>query len=314
MYCSLQHAFPEKDITATSQTVATTAPILAQRFEWQTWILIVTIYGGWLATVLTWHQLGPYLGTPLLIVFTCWYMSLQHELIHGHPTRHARINAALGTAPLAIWYPYPVYRDSHLAHHHDEQLTLPGVDPESYYLPPSSQTGWRFSLARWCNTTPGRLLLGPLLGWMATLRSAWHTADRLTASSWLSHFLLVAALLYGVWLAGIHPLYYLLAIAYPALGLAMVRSFYEHRAASDSTARSVINEAALPWRMLFLNLNYHLVHHRHPGLPWYQLRAHYLEHRDHYLLLCDGFHETGYLRQLWRHRQQPVIATFHPFA
>ncbi len=37
--------------------------------------------------------------------------------------------------------------------------------------------------------------------------------------------------------------------------------------ADDPLARSVINEAALPWRILFLNLNYHAIHHDLPGVP-----------------------------------------------
>mgnify|MGYP000361042673 CR=1 FL=1 len=61
-------------------------------------------------------------------------MSLQHELIHGHPTRLAWFNQLLGTLPLAVWYPYGVYRDSHLAHHRNHLLTHPEDDPESYYV------------------------------------------------------------------------------------------------------------------------------------------------------------------------------------
>lgn len=71
------------------------------------------------------------------------YMSLQHELIHGHPTRFARLNALFGTLPLAVWYPYGLYRDSHLAHHRHDSLTIPVDDPESYYF---TEESWaRFS-------------------------------------------------------------------------------------------------------------------------------------------------------------------------
>ena len=45
-------------------------------------------------------------------------------------TYHAH-RAVLGYAPFAVWYPYTLYRDSHLLHHNDEDLTLPGIDPES---------------------------------------------------------------------------------------------------------------------------------------------------------------------------------------
>ncbi|MET5115750.1 fatty acid desaturase, partial [Burkholderia pseudomallei] len=61
--------------------------------------------------------------------------SLQHELLHGHPTRSARVNKLLGYPPLAVWYPYTLYRDTHLEHHRDEDQTAPGIDPESNYVP-----------------------------------------------------------------------------------------------------------------------------------------------------------------------------------
>lgn len=72
---------------------------------------------------------------------------------------------------------------------------------------------------------------------------------------------------------GFSPVWFVLAVSYPALALTKVRSFYEHRAADDPLARSVINEAGLFWRVLFLNLNYHSVHHDLPGVPWYGLKA-----------------------------------------
>ncbi|MGP6270745.1 PhnD/SsuA/transferrin family substrate-binding protein [Pseudomonas paraeruginosa] len=53
-------------------------------------------------------------------------MSLQHELIHGHPARWPAFNALPGYLSLAAWYPCPLYRDGHLRHHLDDRLTYPG--------------------------------------------------------------------------------------------------------------------------------------------------------------------------------------------
>jgi fatty acid desaturase len=284
------------------------------RLELPTWGLIAAIYGGWLACVLHWQALGPWLGTPLLIVLTAWYMSLQHELIHGHPTRNARFNALFGQLPLAVWYPYAVYRDSHLGHHNNETLTLPGVDPETYYVSQAGDGGRSLWLRRFRNTTGGRLLVGPALAWSQTVRAAWRARDRQTALTWSGHIVLLTMLLAFVQRAGISPLFYVFAIAYPALSLTMVRSLFEHRAVESEHARSVINEAAWPWRILFLNLNYHLVHHLNPGLPWFQLRLAYMARREKYLECSDGFVEHGYLPLLWRYRSTPVIADVHPFA
>ncbi|AIY41624.1 Fatty acid desaturase [Collimonas arenae] len=286
------------------------------RLELPTWGLIFIIYGGWLVCVLHWQALGPWLGTPLLIILTAWYMSLQHELIHGHPTANTRFNALLGQLPLAVWYPYAVYRDSHLGHHHNETLTLPGVDPETYYvsqmLPPHSDR--RLQWRRFRNTSAGRLLIGPAYAWSQTIRTAWLSRNRKTAITWGGHAFLLAGMLAFLQRAGISPFFYVLMIAYPALSLTMVRSLFEHRAETAEHARSVINEAAWPWRLLFLNLNYHLVHHLHPRLPWFHLRLAYLAKRDSYLEQSEGFVEHGYLPLLWRYRNTPVIADVHPFA
>ena len=34
------------------------------------------------------------------------HSSLQHEALHGHPTRHAPVNEALVFLPLGLFYPF----------------------------------------------------------------------------------------------------------------------------------------------------------------------------------------------------------------
>ena len=288
------------------------------RSELPTWLLIGVIYGGWFAVMLNAQTLGRLPATLLLIVFTGWYMSLQHELIHGHPTRWPRVNQLFGTLPLAVWYPYGLYRDSHLAHHRNHTLTEPDEDPETYYLSPARWAKlrrWQQQLIHLRNTFLGRLLLGPLLDVAATFGGMWQAlrrGDRSAIAMWLLHGALLALLFFWMARQGFSPLWYLLMVSYPALALTKVRSFYEHRAADDPLARSVNNEAAWPWRMLFLNLNYHSVHHDLPGVPWYGLRRLYLRDREHYYQRNHGFRVAGYrvwLRQFW---VRPVGVNVHP--
>ena len=92
--------------------------------EWPTWLLLIGVYTGWFAVILASHWLGLWLSTVLLIPLVTLWLSVQHELLHGHPTRSPLINKLLGYAPFAVWYPYTLYRDSHLLHHNDEDLTL----------------------------------------------------------------------------------------------------------------------------------------------------------------------------------------------
>lgn len=281
--------------------------------EWPTWLLIVVIHGGWWATLAFWRELGTPLATVLMVWWCAWYMSLQHELIHGHPTRKAWLNRLFGTAPLAVWYPYTLYRDSHLRHHDDAHLTVPALDTESCYLSPRDWARMARPLRAlyWFNKTFwGRLLVGPALAICATWSGAARAPQR---GMWLRHFAMLAAMLW--WLdawRGIAPLYYLLAIAYPAQSLAMIRSYYEHRPAAQHKQRIVLNEAGLVPRLLFLNNNLHLVHHDLPSLPWYLLPRVYRARRADYLARSGGFHVAGYGELMRRHGFTPVDAPVHP--
>jgi fatty acid desaturase len=288
------------------------------RSELPTWGLIVVIYGGWFATLFYWQTLGRLPATLLLIGFTAWYMSLQHELIHGHPTRHAWFNQLLGTLPLAVWYPYGLYRDSHLAHHNHDHLTMPVDDPESYYFTDETWatfSPWQRKLIHARNTFPGRLLLAPLLDIAQTLAGAYRAFRHLDLRSmamWLIHGALLVPLFVWMEMIGFSALYFVVAVSYPALALTKVRSFLEHQAADDPHARSVINEASLVWRVLFLNLNYHVVHHDLPGVPWYGLRAIYLRDKAQYQQRNQHFVVRGYGEWLRRFWAKAVNVTVHP--
>ncbi|PLI20001.1 fatty acid desaturase [Klebsiella pneumoniae] len=275
-------------------------------------------FSTWFACVAGWRTLGLFPATLLLIWFTAWYMSLQHELIHGHPTRLAWFNQLLGTLPLAVWYPYGVYRDSHLAHHRNHLLTHPEDDPESYYVTAESWqrfSAWQRRLIHLRNTFWGRLLLAPMMDIIHTLNSAlraFREGDRRAIAMWSLHLLLLTGLLTWMAAQGFSPLWFVLAVSYPALALTKVRSFLEHRAADDPLARSVINEAGLPWRVLFLNLNYHAVHHDLPGVPWYALRQLYLHRQAAYLQRNQGFLVRGYGEWRRHFSRRAVAVNAHP--
>lgn len=296
---------------------------LASGFLWRTelptWLLIATIYGGWFSTLAFWHTLGLLPATLLLIGFTAWYMSLQHELIHGHPTRFVWLNQLFGTLPLAVWYPYGLYRDSHLAHHRHDHLTIPVDDPESYYFTQASWarlSPWQKRVIHARNTFTGRLLLAPLLDILQTLGSAVAAFRHLQLRAmvmWLVHIALLALLFTWMMHNGFSPLWFVLAVSYPALALTKVRSFLEHRAADDPLARSVINEAGLFWRVLFSNLNYHSIHHDLPGVPWYGLKTIYLQNQQAYRERNHGFLVRGYGEWMRRFWNTSVDVTVHPW-
>lgn len=291
------------------------------RTEWPTWLLLMAVYLAWFAIVLGSSHLGLCLSTVLLVLVVVLWMSVQHELLHGHPTRQAWLNKALGYAPFAVWYPYTLYRDTHLLHHQDGDLTVPGLDPESRY---STRNDWqaRSVVSRgfcWVNkTVVGRLLLGAPLALFAL---AGNEGRRLLAGErqawmmWVTHGTLTLLMLAFVSYYSIVPAwYYLFCISVPALSLAMLRSYYEHRPSEAVQQRTVINEAGWPLAWLFLNLNLHLVHHNLPKLPWYFLPKVYRVRRAQWLARSGGFLVRGYSELLRRHALSVVDHARHPFA
>src|SRR5271155_2343604 len=183
--------------------------------EWPTLALCAAIYGGWLALT-WWHAALPaWLVFPGLAWLVAWHSSLQHEVLHGHPTRVRSINDALGFVPLSLWLPYHIYRVSHLRHHDDARLTDPLDAPESrYWLPEQWQllSGGGRLLFMAQNTFFGRLLVGPawIIGRFLYFQSrALAAGIPGTRRVWVPHLVAVAVVLAWVCgVCGIEPLVY----------------------------------------------------------------------------------------------------------
>lgn len=275
------------------------------RTEWPTWLLIAAVYGGWFGIASNATRIGLPVAIPLLAVASAWYMSLQHELLHGHPTRSPTLNALLGFAPLAVWFPYAVYRQTHLAHHATSALTDPDTAPESFFVSSrdlSSASSAIRMLLHARATFIGRVSIGPAVTLVLTGHDAYRRVmggDRRTLVTWIAHALAVAVL--AAWLelrCGVPP-WAFFASGYLALSIALVRSFQEHRYHPDPACRSVINHVAWPWRLLFLNNTLHAVHHDLPSVPWFALPKVYRDHAATYDARNAGFVVRGY-REWWQ--------------
>jgi fatty acid desaturase len=282
--------------------------------EWPTLIVLAGCYGVWAAALFV---LPLWLAVPVVAVTAALHSSLTHEAIHGHPTRWPAVNAILLLPPLTLFIPYLRFQDQHLAHHQDEILTDPYDDPESNFLDPAVWA--RLSrpvqaVLRFNNTLAGRILIGPLVGLWAFLGGdirAILRGDRRAARGWLLH---LPGLVLTLWVVVVSPMpvwAYLLAV-HIALGLLKIRTFLEHRAHEKARGRTVVVEDRGPLAFLFLNNNFHVVHHMHPRVAWYRLPALYRARADHYLARNDGYRYASYAEVFRRHFLQTKDPVPHP--
>ncbi len=216
------------------------------------------------------------------------FSSLQHEVLHGHPFQSTAVNEALVFPALTITVPYGRFRDLHLRHHYDPNLTDPYDDPESNFhdpdvwatLPKAAQFLFRVN-----NTLLGRIVLGPLIGatlWLTSEARLIMAGDRSARRSWLLHLGGLAMVIGWLWLAAM-PWWAYLASVWIGHSLLKIRTFLEHRAHAAARGRTVIIEDRGPLALLFLNNNFHALHHMHPNVPWYKLPAIYAARRPHIL-------------------------------
>lgn len=303
----------------TGVTVKNFGGLKNSRSEWPTWIIMASIYGGWLLVTWFYDVLPWWIAIPAGGWLIAWHGSFQHEAVHGHPTRIERLNAALASPPLALWLPYPIYRESHLAHHRTENLTNPVTDPESFYV---SGTRWRrfgpAHRALLCvnNTVAGRLVAGPWITVASFLRRegrALLSGDMRHAGIWCRHLPACGLVLFWVsGVCGIPAMDYVLGFVWPGVALTLLRSFTEHRPAPNQDRRTAIVEAGPLLSLLYLNNNLHVVHHRQPDLPWHALPAAYRAECKALAALNGGFlYPGGYAEILrcyaFRPKDRPVF-------
>lgn len=289
------------------------------RIEWPTIALAGAIYGGF--GTLTWlHGALPiWLIVALSAWLGAWHGSLQHEIVHGHPTRWRRVNHLLAWPSLGLWLPFGIYRASHLAHHVDSRLTDPTEDPETFYVSPQvwSRLGRIRRGLLWIhNTVAGRLIIGPWRLWARFYRDEGRrlaAGDGSHVKHWARHLPGVAlALGWALGVCGMPLWQYLLGFVYGGTALTLLRSFLEHRAAEQVGERTAVVEAGPALGLLYLHNNLHAVHHARPALPWYRLPAAYRAERSRYLAGNGGYLYKGYGDILRRHLIRPKEPPVHP--
>ena len=289
------------------------------RIDGPTWVVAVVLYGAWIALVwfnafLPWWVIMP-VGAYLL----AWHFSLQHEAIHAFRGVPAWLRFAVVFPPLGLWFPFPLYRKSHSTHHRDIQLTIPGVDPESYYV---RQADWkemgpiRRHLLTFNQTMAGRLLIGPALRlWSLAANETRRVrqGDFSRLPHWAVHAAGVGLLFWFISGVCRFPWWqYCALVAYPGLSLSLLRAFTEHRAAAASEERTASVESNALFGVLYLYNNLHVAHHLKPTMPWYEIPRFYRENKDVLLAGNGQFVYRGYGVLARRYFFSPVFSPVHP--
>lgn len=289
---------------------------LAPKEEAPTWALLGLCYAVWAAALWFHDTIGffPFAVSSALSV--ALHLSLQHEALHGHPTRSAALNEALVFPSLNGLIPFRRFRDTHLRHHCDERLTDPLDDPETWYLAEREALRlsplWRLVMNA-NRSIAGRLVLGPPLGVFGMWRADWREGGPRIRGAYLRHAA-AATIVFGyVWgVCGVNPLVYLAAAAWPGMAIIMLRAYCEHRAAEAFPERTVVVEAEPFFQLMFLNNNLHAVHHAYPNVAWYRLPEIWRRERDEILARNGDYRFAGYFEIIrrWLFRAKEPLA--HP--
>ena len=250
--------------------------MLHEAGEWKTLGVIVAVYGLTVLTVMRYDVLTPWLAIPMLAVLGAWHLSMQHELLHGHPFRNQFINDAIGSIPVTLWNPYLAFKKDHHEHHKSD-LTNPELDNESYYV---SQQQWDnagpIRRAAW---TANRTILFRMFVWTIVSTISYVTlvlkraarneqGDRLAV---VLHVIGVVAVVYLVSLSSMPLWQFALGTVYGGRILNAIRPFPEHKYQNGVETKTAMIMAGPFMSLLMLNNNLHIAHHDDPKIPWYRV-------------------------------------------
>ena len=257
-------------------TDSSTTGVLHEAGEWKTLGVIVAVYGLTVLTVVRYDVLTPWLAIPMLAVLGAWHLSMQHELLHGHPFRNQFINDAIGIIPVTLWMPYFAFKKDHHEHHKSD-LTNPELDNESFYV---TQEQWdNAGTIRRAAWTANRTILFRMFVWTIVSTISYVTlvlkraarneqGDRLAV---VLHVIGVVAVVYLVSLSSMPLWQFALGTVYGGRILNAIRPFPEHKYQNGVETKTAMIMAGPFMSLLMLNNNLHIAHHDDPKIPWYRV-------------------------------------------
>ena len=306
-----------------TQDAAVVSPGEAARvpaIEWPTVALVVVCVGGWFWLTSLYGEVSAWLLAPATAVLLAWHSSIQHEIVHGHPTRWSAVNRAIGgLMPLSLWIPFERYRTLHLQHHINDRLTDPYDDPESNYWAPERWERRPRILRRITElqlTLAGRMLIGSwwrIGGFVRREAVAFVRGEPGVRRAWVLHA--VACIPVVAWITavcGIPLWFYVVAMVVPGNAILLIRSFAEHRARPGVPERTATVEDARLLGPLFLYNSLHALHHAEPLLPWYRYQRRYRVLRERLAAENGGLVYRTYFDVARRYLFRPHDVVVHP--
>lgn len=254
---------------------SSTSTVLKEAGEWRTIAVIVAVYGLTALTVLRYNVLTPLLAVPMLAILGAWHLSMQHEVLHGHPFKNQFINDAIGVIPVTLWIPYLAFKKDHHEHHLSD-LTNPALDNESYYV---TQEQWdkagKIRRAAWTanRTILFRMFVWTIVSTITYVLSVVKRAIRDEKGDRLALALHIVGVVFVVYLVSLSsmPLWqFALGTLYGGRILNAIRPFPEHKYQSGVETRTAMIMAGPFMGLLMLNNNLHVAHHEEPWVPWYR--------------------------------------------
>jgi fatty acid desaturase len=257
------------------QSDSSTSRVLKEAGEWRTLAVVIAVYGLTVLTVLRYDVLTPWLAVPMLAVLGAWHLSMQHEVLHGHPFKNQFLNDFIGGIPVTLWIPYLAFKKDHHEHHLSD-LTNPALDNESYYV---TQEQWdkagKIRRAAWTanRTILFRMFVWTIVSTITYVLSVLKRAVRGEKGDRLAVALHVVGLVFVVYLVSLSsmPLWqFALGTLYGGRILNAIRPFPEHKYQSGVETRTAMIMAGRFMSLLMLNNNLHVAHHEEPWVPWYR--------------------------------------------
>jgi len=257
------------------QSDSSTSRVLKEAGEWRTLAVVIAVYGLTVLTVLRYDVLTPWLAVPMLAVLGAWHLSMQHEVLHGHPFKNQFLNDFIGGIPVTLWIPYLAFKKDHHEHHLSD-LTNPALDNESYYV---TQEQWdkagNIRRAAWTanRTILFRMFVWTIVSTITYVLSVLKRAVRGEKGDRLAVALHVVGLVFVVYLVSLSsmPLWqFALGTLYGGRILNAIRPFPEHKYQSGVETRTAMIMAGRFMSLLMLNNNLHVAHHEEPWVPWYR--------------------------------------------